>query len=220
MSLKYVRDPRFDTAAGLIDGAIRCIRCRLNPHTAFLLVKTLRSTTFKLALICIALFGVLVLGLLADIYYSTASYVRSRSDRAIMLEQRLLQKVYNEAGLDGLVATINQRITDELFEGNLYLLADPSFVPVVGNLKVWPSALHTSGVAADFSAREWKHDTAERPRLRATSETLAGGHHLLVGRNVGDSETFLGKVQTAFGSVIVLLLFLAGFSSVSVTRRT
>ena len=220
MSLKYVRDPQFDTAANLIDVAIGRVRCRIDHHTPLLLAKTLRSTTFKLALICIAFFGVLVLGLLGHVYYSTDSYVRSRSDRAIMVEQRLLQKVYNERGLDGLVATINQRTTDELFEGNIYLLADPSFAPMVGNLKVWPSALHTSRVAADFSAGEWKHDIAERPLLRATSETLADGHHLLVGRDVGDLETFLGKVQTAFGSVIVLLLFLAGFCSVSVTRRT
>ena len=48
-----------------------------------LLAKTLRSSTFGLALLLIGIFGAAVIALLSYVYWSTASYVRSRADHAI-----------------------------------------------------------------------------------------------------------------------------------------
>jgi len=47
-----------------------------------LLTKTFRSSTFRLALICIAIFGAIVFALIGYVYWSTASYVRGQSDLA------------------------------------------------------------------------------------------------------------------------------------------
>jgi hypothetical protein len=63
-----------------------------------LLAKTFRSRTFRLALMAIAGFGAIVLSLLGYIYWSTTSYVASRSDRAIAAEQSLLQAAYDRGG--------------------------------------------------------------------------------------------------------------------------
>ena len=84
-----------------------------------LLAKTLRSWTFKLALIWIGIFGAAVLALFGYVYFSTASYVLSRSDRAITSEHAVLQRAYEGGGRSGLIATIEQRITGERFEGGL-----------------------------------------------------------------------------------------------------
>ena len=43
-----------------------------------LLVKTLRSSTFRLALIAIAVFGLIVAAIMAYVYFGTLAYVRSR----------------------------------------------------------------------------------------------------------------------------------------------
>ena len=51
-----------------------------------LLAKTLASTTFRQALIAIGVFGMIASAILSYVYLSTSSYVRSRSDRAIMTE--------------------------------------------------------------------------------------------------------------------------------------
>ncbi len=51
-----------------------------------LLTKTLTSSTFKLALIAIGTFGVIVSAIFGYVYLSTSAYVRSRSDRAITAE--------------------------------------------------------------------------------------------------------------------------------------
>jgi hypothetical protein len=58
-----------------------------------LLAKTLRSRTFKLALVYIGIFGAMVIALFNYVYWSTASFVRTRSDRAITAELAMLQKV-------------------------------------------------------------------------------------------------------------------------------
>ena len=63
-----------------------------------LLAKTLRSSTFKLALIWIGIFGALVLALLSYVYWSTAAYVREKTDRAIAAEETSLRNVYDKRG--------------------------------------------------------------------------------------------------------------------------
>jgi methyl-accepting chemotaxis protein len=186
-----------------------------------LLAKTLRSSTFKRALIWIGIFGAAVLALFGYVYWSTASYVLSRSDHAIAAEHAILHKAYEVAGRSGLMAAIAQRIADQRFEAGLYLLADSSFTPVAGNLKVWPPDLKGITGWDNFTASTWKPDAADRPLLRATFEVLPDGYHLLVGRDIGDLDEFARKINTALAALVVALMFvLAGVASISVTRRT
>src|SRR6202011_3915377 len=113
-----------------------------------LLAKTLTSSTFKLALIAIGTFGLIVSAIFAYVYLSTSSYVRSRSDRAIMTEYSSLQGAYARSGRDGLIALIEQRIADKSFADNVYILVDPSLAALAGNLRAWPSTAAGPGGAA------------------------------------------------------------------------
>ena len=56
-----------------------------------LLAKTLRSTTFKLALISIGVFGAVVIALFGYVYWSTTTFVLSRSDSVIEAEQAITE---------------------------------------------------------------------------------------------------------------------------------
>src|SRR5205807_6336671 len=87
-----------------------------------LLAKTLRSSTFKRALIWIGIFGALVLALVGYVHWSTASYVLSRSDRAIAAEHAVLRKAYEGAGRSGLTRAIEQRTVNSRFADGVYLL--------------------------------------------------------------------------------------------------
>jgi signal transduction histidine kinase len=185
-----------------------------------LLAKTLRSSTFRRALIWIAIFGAVVVALFGYVYRSTASYVLSRSDQAIAAEHAVLDKAYRVAGRSGLIAAIERSIADERFEGGIYLLADPSLMPVAGNLKAWPAALKGAQGWENFSARVWKPDAPDRPRLRARFETLPDGYHLLVGKDISDLDAFVTKINAALALVVSLIFVLAGAASISVTRRT
>ncbi len=178
-----------------------------------LLAKTFRSTTFKLALISIAIFGAIVFTLLGYVYYSTMSFVQSRSDQLITNELAILERVYANAGRGGLIAAIDQRLAEQRIQDGVYLLADPSYSPLAGNLAEWPPAMKSSRGQGDFGAQG-------HPQLWSAFATLQDGSHLLVGRDLGDLDKFAAKIKAAGALFIVLILVLAGVASVTVTRRT
>src|SRR5215831_17247072 len=150
-----------------------------------LLAKALRSSTFRLALIFIAIFGAAMFVLFGYVYWSTASFVRGRSDAAIAAQQASLRKLYDREGRGGLVAAIEDRIANDPLQRGVYALADPSFTPVAGNLDAWPARLKESTGWHDLEAQESK-SAAGRPTLRAMVKTLPDGYHLLVGRPSDD----------------------------------
>ncbi|MGN1288035.1 MAG: HAMP domain-containing protein, partial [Bradyrhizobium sp.] len=183
-----------------------------------LLAKTLRSSTFRLALIAIGVFGLIVSVIFAYVYWSTLSYVRDRSDRAIMTEQASLDDAYARSGSDGLTALIAQRIADKAFADHVYLLAGPGSAVLAGNLKQWP---------AEAAGQGWTEFRVSLPQLstgtslaRVVTETLSNGDRLLVGRDISDLDGFMAQIRAAGIAVVVLIIVLAAAASIGVTRRT
>lgn len=186
-----------------------------------LLVKTLGSTTFRLALISIGVFGAVVIALFGYVYWSTASFVLSRSDNVIEIEQAVLRHAYDIGSRDGLIQTINQREGAARLEGGIYLLTNESFVPVAGNLKEWPSALNGAKRWGEFKSTALSPSTgASQSLFRAKLETLPDGFHLLVGRDISDLGQFADEIYAALALAILLIFVLAAVATVSVTRRT
>lgn len=184
-----------------------------------LLAKTLTSSTFKLALIAIGTFGVIVSVIFGYVYLSTSSYVRSRSDHAIMTEYSSLLAAYERNRRDGLIALIQQRIADKSFADNVYLLVDPSMAVLGGNLGAWPSTVTVARGWTEFRAPE-SSDAPRRPLLRAMIETFPSGDRLLVGKDISDLDSFTDQIKTAVVSAVALIFVLAGVASILVTRRT
>jgi signal transduction histidine kinase len=185
-----------------------------------LLTKTLTSSTFRLALIAIGTFGVIASAIFSYVYLSTASYVRSRSDRAIMSDYQSLQAAYARSGREGLAALIEQRIADKRFAGNVYLLADPALAALAGNLTAWPATVTEARGWTEFRAPAPLRGAADRPLLRAMVETFPGGERLLVGTDIGDLDSFTEQMKLAVISGIALIFVLAAVASILVTRRT
>ena len=186
-----------------------------------LLAKTLTSSTFKLALIAIGTFGVIVSAIFSYVYLSTSAYVRSRSDRAIMTEYSSLQSAYERSGRDGLIALIQQRMADQSFADNVYVLADPSLgrrSPAISRYGRRRSR-QPSGWT-EFRAPEPLPNATNRPLLRAMLETFPSGDRLLVGRDISDLDSFTDQIKTAVISGVALIFVLAGVASILVTRRT
>jgi signal transduction histidine kinase len=185
-----------------------------------LIAKTLRSSTFKVALIFIAGFGALVIALFSFVYSSTATYVLNRSDRAIDVDRALLIAAYENGGRDRLIAAIIRLAVDQRLDSRIYLLADPSFGVIAGNLKKWPAAFAGSAGRGNFDVQELTPARADRSSLRAEFETLPDGSHLLVGRNISDLAQFISNVYLAFALVVLLIFVLAIVAGITVTRRT
>jgi signal transduction histidine kinase len=185
-----------------------------------LLAKTLTSSTFKQALLGIATFGVIASAIFSYVYLSTASYVRSRSDRSITTEYSSLRSAYERSGRDGLIDLIKQRTADKGFADNMYIFVDPSLVVLAGNLKSWPPTVAAVSGWTEFRASEPLSKTASRPLLRGMVETLPGGDRLLVAREITDLDGFTDQIEIAVIASIALMFLVAGVASILVTRRT
>ena len=185
-----------------------------------LLSKSLHSSTFRVALLCILIFGTVVLVLFSYGYLATDAYVLSRSDQAIDADQADLIKAYHDRGRHGLIETIARLQAEQARADALYLLADTSFRHVAGNLSTWPRPLQSSSGRSTFAATNREAGLLDRPEVRASFETLPDGFHLLVGRNVGDLNKFMTSIHVALGMAILLIFAVATVASVAVTRRT
>jgi signal transduction histidine kinase len=185
-----------------------------------LLVKTLRSTTFKLALLSIVVFGTIVLALFSYVYFSTASFLRSACDREINAERALLQQAFSIGGGKHLAEVIQQRIANQRLGGGMYLLSDPSFRSIAGNLKTWPSGFQGDSGWGEFRPSEAGTYDAKSALLRARFDTLSSGDHLLVGKEIGDLDRFADEIKTAIILTVAMIFTLAAIASVLVTQRT
>jgi signal transduction histidine kinase len=178
-----------------------------------LLAETLRSSTLRLALISILVFGAAVVGLLGYVYFSAASYVRILADRDIAAEVAILQKAYGQGGRNALVAAIGERVANERFEGGRYLLADASFMPLAGNLKEWPPSLKDGD--------GWRSiEAADGHLLRVDVVPLGDGLRLLVGKDIDDLRGFAAKINTALALALLMIFVLAGVVTAYTSRRT
>jgi signal transduction histidine kinase len=185
-----------------------------------LLAKTLTSSTFKLALIAIGTFGVIVSAIFSYVYLSTSAYVRSRSDRAIMAEQMNLRGIYEQSGREGLIGLIRQRTADKAFAGHVYILSDPSSAALAGTPGEWPPTAMASSGWTEFRAPGVSPEKVGSPLVRGMVDTFPSGDRLLVGRDISDLDSFTGQIETAVISGVSLIFVLAGVASILVTRRT
>ncbi|MBU6458244.1 MAG: hypothetical protein KGQ48_12010 [Bradyrhizobium sp.] len=154
------------------------------------------------------------------VYLSTSSYVRSRSDREIMIEYSILHDAYERSGRAGIVALIQQRMADRNFANDAYILVDSSLATLGGNLKVWPPMVTAASGWTEFRAPEPLPNATKRPLLRAELETFPSGDRLLVGRDISDLDSFTHQIEVAVISGVALIFVLAGVASILVTRRT
>src|SRR5215469_14471141 len=191
-------------------------RCAEWGFAYVLLTRTLKSSTFRLAAICIAVFSGTVFALLGYVYWATTDYVHRQSDRAIAADRASLVQTYERTGRDGLASLVAQRVAGRELEAGIYVLLDPSQRVLAGNLRSWPPTLRGHQGWADFELPE----AAGHILLRATYETLPDGSRLLVGRSLDDLDRFVGIIKTALVFGAVLTFALAAVAGVFVTRRT
>ena len=112
------------------------------------LKQLLRSSPVRLAVVYVVLFGSSALLLMAFIYWSTAGFMLRQADETIEAEIAGLAERYQIAGISGLTSLIEERLERQPSGFSLYLVADASYRPLVGNLSGWPRVeldVETSG---------------------------------------------------------------------------
>lgn len=186
------------------------------------LQRLLASSTFRLALVYMALFVASVLALLLFIYWSTTASMRAQTDETVEAEIRGLAERYDSDGLPGLSAQIADRLQrQQPGDSSLYLLADRNLLPIVGNLSGWPNQQADESGWLEFKLGD---DAGGKVHMaRARMFRVRGRYHLLVGRNMSELEQTRQRIVNTlvWGSLIMLGLALLGgvMMNRSVTRR-
>lgn len=183
----------------------------------------LRTSSFRLTLTYVGMFGISVLMLLVFIYFRTAQSISQQTDETIAAEIDALAQHYRTGGLPGLVAAIDDRDSSQTISGGLYLLTDANSRRVAGNVSRWPADVQQDTIAGrqimfPLAGRE---DSAVFGRGQVFR--LPGGFTLLVGRDTHELERFqvlmMDAIAWALGGTVLLGLGGGYFMTRRVLRR-
>jgi signal transduction histidine kinase len=175
--------------------------------------RLLETSTFRLALIYLASFGISALALLGFLYYATAGFMARQTEETVQAEITGLYEQYRTEGLARLRDVIALRSAAQPHRASVYLLVDPRGRSVAGNLGRWPEAAPGPDGWLTFGI-EVKPDgeTVQQRRARAAAFLLDDGFRLLVGRDVEDRLQIDAQIRRTlgWGLALTLLLGLAG----------
>ena len=183
-----------------------------------LLVKTVHSSTFRLALLCIAVFGLILFAFLIYILSTATKFGTEQADTVLSGNLQVLRETYDELGQEGVSRKISRNASDPQTGQELFLLADSKYNPVAGTLSEWPSSLPRDPQGTgEF---ELASDGAAPRTLRAKWMVLPEDVHLLAATDITHLRRFQRRMYYAFLFAALFIVIVSAASSVMVTRRT
>ena len=181
------------------------------------LLRLLRTTTFRLALLYLALFLVSVLVLLSFVYWTTAGVATRQTDETIQAEVTGLAEQYRLRGLGGLSDIVTERSRNQRY--SLYLLTGPGGFALAGNLTAWPEAEEDVLGWLDFEYRRQVGGEAETHHARARHLTLGSDFNLLVGRDVEERQRIEQVLRVSLAWAVALTLGLGLLGGILFSRN-
>ncbi len=182
-----------------------------------------RTSAFRLSVGYTLLVTLAVAVTLVSTYFLTESLITDETDLIIDTELNSLEEKYARAGIPGVTDEINLRIDSWGRIGAIYMLADPSFERLAGNVTDWPFEGMPSERWPEFEIGTIEPGRRAVHPVRATVRVLPDGNLLLVGTDISQGRRFAEKFRSAtiWGiGLSTLAAALAGFwFSYRLTRR-
>jgi signal transduction histidine kinase len=160
--------------------------------------RILRTSTFQLALLNLLLLGFTLLTLLVIVYWSASALVERQVAETVVAEIRGLAEQYRDEGLERLVEVIRERSGPGGDDTNVYLLADPQYQRLAGNLAGWPESIERSDGWLVLRLVRPGESEGEPHLIRARRFDLPGDYHLLVGRDTEARRDLRDELLDAF----------------------
>lgn len=183
----------------------------------------LRTTAFRLALLYVGLFCASVAALFAFVYAASDVLMDRQREQAIIADLSSLQDLYLRSDLATLADAIRVRTRSELVGDRVYLLTDPDFSRIEGNVLNWPQQVELDGPWVRFPIQRVAPAEAESHHAVALHAALPDDHHLLVGQDTYAQERFQQAILKVFlwATAITLVLGIGGglFMSRNMLRR-
>ena len=157
-------------------------------------LRLLRTTPFRLALLYLGLFVLSVSVILLILYRTTAGFLEQEIGETIALEVAALQDQYRANGLRGLVDAVRDR-SAVTHTNSIYLLTTPGGAVLAGNLNAWPDVQPGAGGWSHFKVSDYGGTDARPSTAMAVAFTLPGHFRLLVGRDMSELDQLRGRLM-------------------------
>jgi signal transduction histidine kinase len=182
--------------------------------------RLVRTNTFRLAALYLALFATSVLSLLLFIFFSTADFVERQAEETIEAEITGLREQYDQQGLSGLIEIIRGRTLAQRNSNSLYLLTDDALNPIAGNLNAWPEEhpLRTGWTTFPVTL-ETANGHREESTALAAVRLVGSDYRLLVGRDMSDASAFRNRVARTMLWAALLTLAMGVGGGLVMTRN-
>jgi signal transduction histidine kinase len=155
------------------------------------------TTAFRLSVGYTLLVTLAVGVTLGSAYLLTESLITDEVDLIIDTELKSLQDKYARTGVPGVTDEINLRIDSWGRIGAVYMIVDPNFERIAGNVTHWPFEGMPNESWPEFEIATIEPGRRAVHPVRAAVRTLPGGDRLLVGTDISQGRRFAEKFRFA-----------------------
>ena len=179
--------------------------------------KLLRTTAFKLTLVYLGIFVLFAASLLGYFALNTRRLITEQITATVNGEVTGLSEQYSQGGLRRLVIVVDVRSRRP--GSSLYLVTTPTGEGLAGNVgSLEPGVLDRPGwLETNYHRLESPEGAEHRAFVRVVQ--LAGGFHLLVGRDLDERERLFGIIVNAGKWSLALVIVLGLVGGFFVSRR-
>jgi signal transduction histidine kinase len=179
--------------------------------------RLVRTHAFRLAALYFLVFAASVLGVLLFVYWTSADFVERQTEATLDAEITGLAEQYAQRGLSGLVQIVAARSAGDRGDGIMYLVTDPSGIPLAGNIAAWPAGVPTRTGRLEFTTEARVKGRVEIHPAQGALFVIPGGYRLLVGRDISDADAFRDRIKTTllWAGLVVLGVGLLGGAAMS-----
>lgn len=170
------------------------------------------TTAFRLSVGYTLLVTLAVGVTLGSAYLLTESLITDEVDLIIDTELKSLQDKYARTGIPGVTDEINLRIDSWGRIGAVYMIVDPNFERIAGNVTHWPFEGMPNESWPEFEIATIEPGRRAVHPVRAAVRTLPGGDRLLVGTDISQGRRFAEKFRFAMLWGIGLTTFAAALT--------
>ena len=181
------------------------------------------TTAIRLSIIYLAVLGLMALAIISYMTGSTIKILRNQFETSINVEVQELSEIYQAGGINRLVRAMERRA---LAPGaNLYIVTDLAGVIIAGNVFGLQTGVmdqlgwtHRPFGYSRFSDRN-RNDKRFRNHAIARVFELPNGIRVLIGRDIGERESFRKVVTRALIFSLAAMLILGFLTWMFVGRR-
>ena len=176
--------------------------------------KLLKTSTFRLTLIYLAVFSASASVVFGFVYARSSSYMERQTEETITAEITGFVDQYQLRGVGGLRNTIAQRAAARPDRASIYLLIDRTSRIMAGNIDRWPEDQGSDEGYFQFPIEVGKGPDGEPTFHRAIARgfLLANDARLLVGRDIEERQSIQATLfnTLVIGGGVMIVLGIGG----------